>query len=193
PYRLEGRRARGIGGSTLHWEGYALRFHANDFRVRSLYGIGEDWPISYADLETYYGAAERALGVAGSEGEGFASHRSTAFPLPAFPFSYSDGLFAPACADLRVALQHLPQARNSVAYGGRPPCAACATCKVCPTGAKASVDLTHIPQAEATGKAELRPEATALRLESDASGRVKAVVYAGRDRVERRVGAEVFV
>ena len=38
-YRLEGRRARGIGGSTLHWEGYALRLHANDFRLRSLYGI----------------------------------------------------------------------------------------------------------------------------------------------------------
>src|SRR5262245_33645680 len=45
PYRLEGRRARGIGGSTLHWEGYALRLHANDFRSRSLYGIADDWPI----------------------------------------------------------------------------------------------------------------------------------------------------
>jgi choline dehydrogenase-like flavoprotein len=192
-YRLDGKRVRGIGGSTLHWEGYALRLHANDFRLRSLYGIGDDWPISYADLESDYGTAERMLGVAGTGDEAFASPRTTAFPLPPFPFSYSDGLFAPACATLGVALHHLPQARNSVAYGGRAKCSACGTCQVCPTGAKASIDLTHIPQAEATGKAEIRPEATVLRLETDGSGRVSAAVYAGRDRVERRLTAQVFV
>ena len=193
PYRLDGKRARGIGGSTLHWEGYALRLHANDFRSRSLYGIGDDWPITYADLEADYGSAERALGVAGADDDGFASPRTTAYPLPPFPFSYSDGLFAPACATLGVALQHLPQARNSVPYGGRARCSACATCLVCPTGAKASIDLTHIPQAEATGNAEIRPEATVLRLEVDPSGRVSAAVYAGRDRIERRLTARVFV
>src|SRR5206468_3055522 len=26
-FRLDGRRVRGIGGSTLHWEGYTLRLH----------------------------------------------------------------------------------------------------------------------------------------------------------------------
>ena len=56
PYRLAGQRVRGVGGSTLHWEGYAFRLHANDFRMRSLYGIADDWPISYSDLEGYYGA-----------------------------------------------------------------------------------------------------------------------------------------
>ena len=192
-YRLEGKRARGIGGSTLNWEGYTLRLHASDFRSRSLYGIGDDWPITYADLETDYGIAERMLGVAGTEDDGFASPRSSPYPLPPFPYSHSDGLFASACATTGVALQHLPQARNSVAYGGRSQCRACATCLVCPTGAKASIDLTHIPQAEATGNAEIRPEATVLRLQTDPSARVRAAVYAGRDRVERRVTADVFV
>jgi choline dehydrogenase-like flavoprotein len=192
-YRLEGKRARGIGGSTLHWEGYALRLHASDFRVRSLYGIGDDWPIAYADLEADYVAAERMLGVAGSDGGSFTSPRSGAYPLPPFPFSYSDGLFATGCAGAGVALEHLPQARNSVAYGGRPPCTACSTCSVCPTGAKASIDLTHIPQAEATGKAEIRPEATVVKLETDRSGRVTAAIYAGRDGVKRRLSAKLFV
>jgi choline dehydrogenase-like flavoprotein len=192
-YRLDGRRVRGIGGSTLHWEGYTLRLHANDFRLRSLYGLGDDWPIGYADLEADYGAAERSLGVAGSDDDVFASPRTTAFPLPPFPFSYSDGLFAPVCARLGVGLHHLPQARNSVAYDGRAKCSACSTCQVCPTGAKASIDLTHIPQAEATGKAEVRPEATVLRLETNDAGRVSAAVYAGRDRAERRLTARLFV
>src|SRR5262249_7008556 len=45
-YNLKGRRVRGVGGSTLHWEGYTLRFHESDFRVRSLHRIADDWPIS---------------------------------------------------------------------------------------------------------------------------------------------------
>jgi choline dehydrogenase-like flavoprotein len=193
PYRLEGKRARGIGGSTLHWEGYALRFHASDFRLRSLHGIAEDWPLSYGDLEPYYGLAERALGVAGANDEPWASARSSPFPLAPFPFSSSDGLFAPACRSLGVGFHHLPQARNSQAYAGRPQCRACGTCAVCPTGAKASTDLTHIPAAEATGNARVLTEATVLRLERDRSGEVGAAVYAKPDRVEQRLTARVFI
>jgi choline dehydrogenase-like flavoprotein len=193
PYRLQGRRVRGVGGSTLHWEGYALRLHASDFRMRSLYGIADDWPISYAELEPYYGAAERLLGVAGADDEPRASPRSTPFPLPPFAFSYSDRLFAPACAMVGVTFHHLPQARNSLAYDGRPACRACSTCAVCPTGAKASIDLTSIPRAEGTGNAQIIPEATVLRLETDRSGQASAAVYAGRDKVPRRLTARVFV
>ena len=193
PYQLEGRRARGVGGSTLHWEGYAVRFHASDFRLRSLYGVAEDWPLTYEDLETYYAAAEESLGVAGAADEPWASPRSTPFPLPAFAFSHSDGLFAPPARTLGLGLHHLPQARNSLAYAGRPQCRACGTCQVCPTGAKASVDLTHIPQAEATGNARVVTDATVLRLELDGSGEVRAAVYAGADRIERRLVARVFV
>jgi choline dehydrogenase-like flavoprotein len=193
PYLLEWRRARGVGGSTLHWEGYAFRLHASDFRLRSLHGVGADWPLSYDDLEPYYGPAEAALGVAGVADDPWASPRSTPFPLPAFPYSYSDGLFARACASLGITLHHLSQARNSRAYGGRPACAACSTCHVCPTGAKASVDLTHLAQAEASGRARVVTDASVLRLEEDSAGRVTAAVYAHADRVERRLTARVFV
>jgi len=150
PSELQWRRARGVGGSTLHWEGYALRLHADDFRLRTLHRVGDDWPISYQDLEPYYGRAERALGVAGEADDPWASARSTGFPLPAFPWSFSDRFFARACEKLGIGLQHLPQARNSVAYGDRSACRACSTCHVCPVGAKASVDLTHFREAEAT-------------------------------------------
>jgi glucose dehydrogenase len=192
-YRLEGRRARGIGGSTLHWEGYAVRFHADDFRLRSLHGIADDWPIAYEDLERYYARAEHALGVAGASDDPWASPRSTPFPLPPFSFSYSDGLFAPVCRSVGIFLHSLPQARNSVAYGARSQCRACSTCQVCPTGAKASTDLTHVPAAEAAGNARVLTDATVLRLEVDNTGQVSAAVFAGSDRVERRIIAHVFV
>jgi choline dehydrogenase-like flavoprotein len=193
PYHLDGRRARGLGGSTLHWEGYTLRLHADDFRLRSLYGIADDWPISYQDLEPYYARAEETLGVAGAADDPWASPRSTPFPLPAFPFSHSDQLFAPACRSLGIRVHHLPQARNSVAYGGRPQCQACGTCHVCPTGAKASIDLTHVPQAEATGNARVLTNATVFKLEVEDSGEVSAAVYARPDKVPHRLTARVFV
>src|SRR6266536_2003636 len=102
-------------------------------------------------------------------------------------------MFAGACKQVGIVLHHLPQARTSVAYAGRSQCRACGTCFVCPTGAKASVDPTHIPQAEATGNARVLTDATVLRLEVDRSNRVTSVVYAGRDRRERRVSAPLFV
>jgi glucose dehydrogenase len=192
-YGLEGRRARGVGGSTLHWEGYALRFHADDFRLRSLHGQGDDWPLSYADLEPYYARAEATLGVAGLADEPGASPRSTGFPLPEFPFSYSDGRLSRACSTLGIGFHHLPQARNSVAYGGRARCQACSTCHVCPTGAKASIDLTHIPAAESTGNVRIVTEANVVRLEMDDAGRIARAVYLHPDRVEQRLTAKLFV
>jgi choline dehydrogenase-like flavoprotein len=192
-YTLDGRRVRGLGGSTLHWEGYAMRFHESDFRMRSLHGVGDDWPIDYADLEPYYTRAENAFGVAGSDDDFFASPRSAPFPLPAFAYSHSDKLFAPACKRLGIAMQHLPQARNSVAYGGRAACRGCSTCHVCPSGAKASIDLTHIPFAERTGNVRIATEATVLRLEPDPTGRIARVVYALPDRIEQRMSGRVFV
>jgi choline dehydrogenase-like flavoprotein len=193
PFTLEAKRARGIGGSTLHWEGYTLRFHADDFRLQSRHGIAEDWPISYEDLEPYYGKAERALGIAGAADDPWASPRSTAYPLPPFPFSYSDRMFARACQELGIALHHMPQARNSVAFGGRSRCLACSVCVACPTGAKATVDLTHVARAEATGRVRVLPDTTVLRLEVDPSRRVSGIVCAGHDRRERRVAAPIVV
>ena len=193
PYRLEGNRARGVGGSTLYWEGYALRFRAEDFRLGSLHGVAEDWPISYEELEPYYARAERALGVAGTIDDPWASPRSGGFPLPPFPSSYSDGLFVSACRRLGIVLHSLPQARNSIPYGGRARCRAYSTCHVCPIGAKASADLSHVLRAEATGHARVLTDVSALRLESGPADRVRAVVYAGHDRTERRLTARLFV
>ena len=98
PARVESREA---WGSTLHWEGTTLRLRTEDFRMRTLHGVADDWPIAYEEIEPYYGRAERALGVAGTPDDPWASGRSTAFPLPPFPLSFSDGFFAGACRKAR--------------------------------------------------------------------------------------------
>src|SRR5213078_1337501 len=56
---------RGVGGSMIHFAGYAPRFHPSDFETCTRDGVGADWPISYAELKPHYERGERELPVAG--------------------------------------------------------------------------------------------------------------------------------
>ena len=48
-----------VGGSTIHWSAHFPRYHPSDFRVRSLDGVGDDWPLDYDELEPYYDLNDR--------------------------------------------------------------------------------------------------------------------------------------
>lgn len=191
-YPLNHARVKGIGGSTLHWQGMVMRLHESDFERRSRDGWGADWPLSYADLRPYYAEAERAFGVAGAADNPFAPPRREPFPLSAFPPSYSDSLFAEACENLGVVMHSTGNARNSEPYDGHGPCMGYGTCKpVCPSGAKYTAER-HIEKAEATG-ATVIDEAPVQRLETDSSGEhVTRAIYA-KEGEEREISAAQFV
>ena len=81
---------------------------------------------------------------------------------------------------------------NSVPHAGRAACQQAGfCCQGCTFGAKWSTLYTEIPHAEATGKAEVRPESQVLRIEHDASGKVTGVVYADRTGALQRQKARV--
>ena len=40
-----------VGGSTVHYGSHYPRFHPSDFRVRTLDGVADDWPLTYDELE----------------------------------------------------------------------------------------------------------------------------------------------
>jgi choline dehydrogenase-like flavoprotein len=192
-YPLNRRRVKGVGGSTLHWGGRVARLPQKDFEMRSRYGLATDWPIDYDDLKPYYAAAERELGVAGSEDNPFAPPRDEPFPMEAFPFSYSDRLFRAACEELDITTHSVPNARNYGAYDGRSPCIGYGTCApVCPSGAKYSADV-HVRKAESEG-ARVIDRATVQRLDHDRGGdRVTAAVYRTPDGRIHRQEARAFV
>lgn len=192
-YPLNGYRVKAVGGTTLHWGGLTLRLHETDFRMKSLYGIADDWPISYEELETYYGKAEIALGVAGIADNPFASYRSTGYPLAPFPFSYAVKEIKKGCDKLGIKIHHVPYARNSIPYEGRPACQAFATCApVCPIEAQYNAGV-HIRLAEGTGNVKVIPNANVVRINLNSSGRVNSVIYANPDRSEYEQKARVFV
>src|SRR5262249_52971018 len=43
-------------------------FHPSDFRVRSLDGVADDWPLTYEELEPFYAFNDRMIGVSGIAG-----------------------------------------------------------------------------------------------------------------------------
>ncbi|GAA0290947.1 GMC family oxidoreductase [Halarchaeum salinum] len=192
-YPLNRARVKGVGGSTLHWQGMVMRLHEGDFEQRSRHEVAADWPIDYADLRPYYAHAESALGVAGADDNPFAPPREEPHPMSAFPPSYSDSLFAEACESLGVAMHSVPNARNSESRDGESPCVGYGTCKpVCPSGAK--YDATrHVSKAEDAG-VRVVDRVPVQRLEHDDAGEsVEAAVYATPDGTEHRQEARQFV
>ncbi|WP_335998934.1 GMC family oxidoreductase [Halorientalis halophila] len=191
-YPLNSSRVKGIGGSTLHWQGMVMRNHEADFERRTRDGVAADWPIGYDDLRPYYADAEAELGVAGASDNPFAPPRNEPYPMPAFEPSYSDSLFAEACERLGVSMHSVPNARNSETYDGRGSCVGYGTCKpVCPSGAKYSADV-HVRKAEAEG-ARVIDRAPVQALETDRSGRVATARYATPGGSEYRQAAREFV
>ena len=59
-------RSRMLGGRTNHWGRISLRFAPDDFRRKSMTGVGEDWPIGYDDIKPFYDRVDRLIGVFGS-------------------------------------------------------------------------------------------------------------------------------
>ncbi|WP_435185248.1 GMC family oxidoreductase [Halobellus sp. EA9] len=192
-YPLNAARVKGIGGSTLHWQGMVMRLHERDFEMESRHGVGVDWPIAYDDLRPYYAEAERALGVAGAMDNPYAPPREEPFPLSAFPPSHSDSLFAAACERLGIDMHSVPNARNPEPYDSRPACQGYGTCKpICPSGAKYTAE-SHVEKAVEAG-ARVIDRAPVQRLEHDADGeRVETAVYAITDGEEHRQSARRFV
>jgi len=169
--------AYGVGGTTLRYLAYMPRLTPDDFRVRSLDGVGEDWPISYKDIAPYYRKVELEMQVAGQNGDPWHPDVEP-YPYPAFEFSYANKIIQRGCDKLGIRLWPVPVARLREPSGGRPACIQCGECvNGCLSRAKGSIDVTYIPKAERTGNVEVRPESVVTRISVDASGRAKGVLY----------------
>lgn len=59
-------RSRMLGGRTNHWSRIALRMGPKDFKCKTNYGVGDDWPITYDEIKPYYDKVDQLIGVYGS-------------------------------------------------------------------------------------------------------------------------------
>ena len=156
-----------VGGSTIIFAGAWPRALPSDFRVRSLDGVADDWPIDYFELLPYFYRTDRDFGVSGLPGDPAYPPDTEDAPMPPLPIG-SAGLKV-ARAQTKLGWHWWPEFNsiNSTPYDGRRPCVQRSTCQSgCNEGAKASTDLTHWPKAIALG-ARLVTGARVRRIETN--------------------------
>jgi len=177
---------RGVGGSMVHYAGYAPRFHPSDFETLTRDGVGADWPISYEELKPHYERVERELPVAGQSWPWGDPH---GYPHGPHPISGGAERAWSGARRAGVEMRVGPVAITNGAFGNRPHCIYRGFClQGCKVGAKASPLVTHVPDALAHG-AEIRADSMATRVEIDGAGRCTGVTYV-REGIERFQRAE---
>ena len=121
--------------------------------------------------------------------------RTKPYPMPPLPVKSSGVLFERGARKLGLHPVPAPMAINSQPYRGRSACVHCGFCHgfACEVGAKASTLTTVIPEAEATGRCEVRSESYVSRIETSDAGRVTGVTYFDRDRREHLQRARAVV
>ena len=94
----------GVGGSMLIFAGAWPRMLPSDFRVRSLDGIADDWPLTYDELRPYYERTDREFGVSGMGGDPAYPPGGEDPPLPPLPLGQGRAQGRPGPHPARLAL-----------------------------------------------------------------------------------------
>lgn len=179
-----------VGGATILYSGHFPRFHPSDFRVHSLDGVAEDWPVSYDDLASYYAINDYMMSVSGLEGD-------PAYPpieglLPPVPAGAVGRILGPALNRLGWHWWPSYSAIATRPVRGRAQCINLGPCNTgCPQGAKSSVDVTYWPLAIKAG-VELLTNTVCQKVLTE-SGRVTGVQVRECDGTVKRLRARIVI
>jgi choline dehydrogenase-like flavoprotein len=120
PYVTDTNYTRVFGGTTMHWEAKTPRMLPDDFKTRTLFGQGLDWPLSYEDIEPDYRLAEREIGVSADVEEqsylGLRFGEDYVYPMKGLPLSYLDQMVAKGINGAEVQLDGQPYSIQVRAY-----------------------------------------------------------------------------
>jgi len=189
-------RARMLGGRTNHWARIALRMGPKDFKCRTSYGVGDDWPITYDELKSYYDRVDRLIGVYGSM-EGLENDPDGIFLPPPKPRlnelfvkKAARGLGIPVIAG-RGAVMTAPLPGNS----DRQPCFFCGQCnRSCKIYGDFSSSSCLVIPAIKTGNLTVKTNAVVREIITGSNGLATGVSYINKDDMqEYQVKAKVVI
>jgi choline dehydrogenase-like flavoprotein len=188
-------RSRMLGGRTNHWGRISLRFGPDDFRRKSLDGLGDDWPITYDDIKPYYDQIDKLIGVFGTNlGARFPNEPDGLFLPPPQPRCY-ELLIKQAAEKLDVPVVPSRLSILTKPLNGRLPCHYCGQCnRGCATHSNFSSPSVLLPPAMATGKLTIVANAMAREVTVDDAGLASGVSYIDKNTVrENHVRARIVV
>jgi choline dehydrogenase-like flavoprotein len=181
----------GVGGGTVMYTAHFPRLHPSDFRVRSLDGVADDWPIDYDTLAPFFEENDRMMGVSGLAGDPAVPPRNP--PMPPLPLGRSGTRLAKAMNRLGWHWWPSDTTVATVDYEGRARCINLGHCTpACAQGAKASTDITYWPAAQRAG-VELRTHCRVREITTNEHGMAAGVAYYDADGVEQFQAAHVVV
>jgi choline dehydrogenase-like flavoprotein len=176
----------GFGGSSNCWWGNTPRMLPADFRLKSRYGVGVDWPFDYDALEPFYCDAEDIMAISGPA-DRTPGPRSRPYPQPPHQMSEPDRRLAQAFPD---SFFPMATARASRPTARRSRCCAASVCRLCPRNAKFTI-LNELAWLYDDPRVELRLGAKVTAVET-AAGRASGVRYRMNDQ-DRNVEAGLVV
>ncbi|HXW06781.1 MAG TPA: GMC family oxidoreductase [Vicinamibacterales bacterium] len=186
-------RSRMLGGRTNHWGRISLRYGPDDFRRKTLDGLGDDWPITYEDLKPYYDRIDAMIGIFGSN-EGLHNDPDGVFMPPPRPRCYE--LLIKQAAD-RLKITCIPSRLSIITkpLNGRPACHYCGQCgRGCSTHSNFSSPSVLIPPALDTKRLTIVANAMAREVTVDEAGLANGVTYIDKaSRRENHVRARIVV
>jgi choline dehydrogenase-like flavoprotein len=174
--RFDWFRTRMLGGRTNHWGRISLRFGPDDFKRKSLDGLGDDWPITYDDLKPYYDSIDRYIGLFGSN-EGLPNDPDGIFQPPPKPRCYE--LLIKQASE-RLNIRCIPNRLSILTQplNGRPACHYCGQCgRACASHANFSSPSVLIPPALATKRLTILTNAMAREVTVGDDGLATGVSY----------------
>lgn len=181
----------GVGGGTILYAAHFPRLHPSDFRVKTLDGVADDWPISYDTLDPYFAQNDRMMGVSGLAGDPMYPPKQP--PLPPIPLGLVGETIARGYNKLGWHWWPSDSAIISQPYEGRDKCLNLGPCTSgCSQGGKSSVDITYWPAAIRAG-VELRTRCRVREIKLNDQGMADGVVYYDADGNECYQPAEVVV
>src|SRR5438094_3668355 len=188
-------RLRVTGGRTNVWGRVSLRFSDWDLKAASYDGYGEDWPLTYKDLEPYYDLVEKYVGVTGmSEG---LEHLPDGQFQPPMPLTCQEALVRDRVKQKLGRTVTLARSANLTRpQNGRGPCHYCGPCeRGCLTHSYFNAAFTTVPDALRTGNCTLISNAMVHKVLTDeGSNLATGVLYVDRNtRETREIHARVVI
>jgi len=187
-------RSHMLGGRTNHWGRISLRFGPNDFKHKSVDGLGDNWPISYDDIKPYYDRVDKLIGVFGSK-EGL--------------YNEPDGFFLPAPkprlhelyyikAARQAGVKVIPSRKSIVTKRINDDRGVCFYCSQCHRGCSVKADFSSssalVFPAQKTGNVDLFVNAMVREVSTDNNGLATGVSYVNKeDRQEYRLKGRTVV
>src|SRR6185312_4685400 len=163
-----------VGGNTKLYGATLPRFREYDFEaMEHVDGTSPAWPISYADLEPFYGEAEQMFWVHSNKGEDPTDPwRSTGYPFPGIPHEGATARLADSARSQGLHPFSAPQALDRRNGGA---CVLCYTCDsfACMVDAKGDADVCAVRPAllAPSRNIQILPNAQVTRLDTDPIGR----------------------